>query len=233
MPSALPVAFRMAPQICVAGDMSDDPDPYSLLPRRYIDGTPEAFEKFNRALEQQREKDLEFARANASLVVEGPWGDIPAQEVAYVGIARSGERVRLPAISSSWRYNPRIGSYDTPDGERLWIRVTSQSGPIVLRILLGRELPGALVGRAQGQAPMQARGLVDGKEFYFRSRGDLWQMHIGGADTARGPEWFYQEDYGKWPEAGSISEDQAYDFIEKAFALFRSGSASMKKERWK
>jgi len=47
-----------------------------------------------------------------------------------------------------------------------------------------------------GQCPIQAEGLVDGKPFYFRARGQRWTMSIGGADIILNPEWHYAEPYG-------------------------------------
>ncbi|WP_428425862.1 hypothetical protein [Pararhizobium sp.] len=166
--------------------------------------------------------DIAFAESVGAIVTEGPWENVPAIRVAYVGVTLRGDHVTLEAIPSFWRYQPpRIGSLTIHHGE---------GQLIAWRVYLGREIPGALVGIAGGIAPVQAYGLVDGKEFYFRSRGDSWQMQIGDADVIRTPEWFYQENYGTWPEAGGISEDQAYNFIEKAIEHFRSGLPTMVRE---
>ncbi len=166
--------------------------------------------------------DIAFAESVGAIVTEGPWENVPAIRVAYVGVTLNGDHVKLEAIPSFWRYQPpQTGLLTIHHGEgQLFAR----------RIYLGREIPGALVGIAGGIAPIQAYGLVDGKEFYFRSRGDSWQMHIGDADVIRTPAWFYQEHYGTWPEAGGISEDQAYNFIEKAIEHFRSGLPTMVRE---
>ena len=51
-------------------------------------------------------------------------------------------------------------------------------------------------------------------------------MSIGG--TVATPDWYYEEPFGTWPEAGSISDDQAYDFIAKAADKFRSGVPTAK-----
>ncbi len=167
--------------------------------------------------------DIAFAESVGAIVTEGPWENVPAIRVAYVGVTLSGEQVKLEVVPSFWRYQPtRIGSITVHFGE---------GKLIARRIYLGREIPGAVVGIAGGIAPVQAYGLVDGKEFYFRSRGDSWQMHIGDTDVIRTPEWFYRENYGTWPDAGGISEDEAYNFIELAIAHFRSGYPTMVRER--
>jgi len=202
-------------------------DPRLDLPRRYIDFSTSEGQAVLRdrqaALVDQQRDDLEFARVAGTIFAEGPW-DGHVRDVAYLGI-KSDARVPLRQVARRWRYEPihvRLGSKDT---------YLVPQGPIVVRIELGRDVEGAMIRRPYGHAPVQSDGLVDGQDFYFRSRGDLWQMHIGGDDIVWSPTWFYQEDYGTWPGAGMISTDQAYDFIEKAFALYRSGSASMVKER--
>ena len=73
-----------------------------------------------------------------------------------------------------------------------------------------------------GNCPVQAEGTVDGKKFYFRSRGEAWSMDIGGDDPCAKSEWSYEEDYGEWPEAGWITPEQAREFIAKAVALYRT-----------
>ena len=73
-----------------------------------------------------------------------------------------------------------------------------------------------------GNCPVQAEGTIDGRPFYFRSRGEHWSMSIGGDDVVYDPEWHYEEEYGPWPDAGWISDDQAMAFIEKAAGLYRA-----------
>ena len=73
-----------------------------------------------------------------------------------------------------------------------------------------------------GNCPVQARGTIDGKPFYFRSRGEHWSMSIGGADVVGDPEWYHEEEYGPWPDAGWISDDQARAFIDKASGFYRA-----------
>lgn len=73
-----------------------------------------------------------------------------------------------------------------------------------------------------GNCPVQSKGTVDGKPFYFRARGDSWSMSIGGEDVVAEPEWYYEEDFGSWPEAGWMSEEEARTFIDKAVGVYRS-----------
>jgi len=84
--------------------------------------------------------------------------------------------------------------------------------------------PNVVIMCLGGNCPVQAEGTVDGKPFYFRSRGDTWSMSIGGADVVGAPEWYHEQSYGVWPDAGYITEDQAMKFMEAAIMAFRSGA---------
>lgn len=67
-----------------------------------------------------------------------------------------------------------------------------------------------------GNCPVQAEGMIAGKEFYFRARGQKWSIGIGG-DTVMEPEWYYSEPYGDGPyDAGWMIEEDARGFIERA-----------------
>lgn len=71
-----------------------------------------------------------------------------------------------------------------------------------------------------GNCPVQAEGIVDGQPFYFRARGNAWSMSIGG-DVYCQPDWYMEETYGRWPDAGWMSEEEAMAFIEKSVASYR------------
>ena len=207
---------------------SDEVDPLSVMSRRYADATAEDLAALSKALADQRANDEAFARANDAIVTEGPWDGVPAQLVAYIGIAEDGERVRLSAIAKTWHYAPFMGSY-RPDEASQPLKITriaAAGSVLVKRILLGRPIPGMVVGRAGGSAPVQSHGVIDGKDYYFRSRGEHWSMSIGG-QTHASPDWYHEERCGTWPDAGSISSEQAYDFIAKAAEKFRSGVPTM------
>lgn len=85
-----------------------------------------------------------------------------------------------------------------------------------------REQQSIVIEHLGGNCPVQAEGIIDGKAFYFRSRGAQWSMSIGGADVVGAPEWYHEEPYGEWPDAGWIGTDEARAFIEKAAALYRA-----------
>ncbi len=72
-----------------------------------------------------------------------------------------------------------------------------------------------------GNCPVQAEGLVYGKPFYFRARGQRWSMSIGGADVVGNPEWYHEEPWGKTMfAAGWMTEHEAIAMMTKAFALY-------------
>ena len=95
--------------------------------------------------------------------------------------------------------------------------------------MIGTRRPKLAIGRPYGSCPVQSEGVVDGKDYYFRSRGNSWSLSIGGDDEISAPEWFYEEDFGTWPDAGYITDDQAHEFIGKAVGLYRSGVPTMLK----
>jgi len=207
----------------------DEVDPHSLMPRRYADATPEDFAALARATASQQADDEAFALANNAVVTEGPWEGAPPQMVAYIGIDEFGQRMRLVAVAEAWRYSPFMGTYRPggADGE-LTIRPAQQPDMLVVkRILLGPQIAGMVVGRAQGAAPVQSRGVIDGEDYYFRARGDAWSFSVGGGDLIQSPTWYYEEAYGTWPDAGRMPREEAYQFIEKAAALYRAGTPTM------
>lgn len=207
----------------------DEVDPHSLMPRRYADATPEDFAAVVRATANQRANDEAFALANDAMVTEGPWEGAPSQMVAYIGIDELGQRVRLAAVAEAWRYSPFMGTYRLGGAdENLTIRWVQQPDTLVVkRILLGPQIAGMVVGRAGGAAPVQSSGVIDGKDYYFRARGDAWSFSVGGVDLIQSPTWYYEEAYGVWPDAGRMPAEEAYQFIEKAAALYRAGTPTM------
>lgn len=80
-----------------------------------------------------------------------------------------------------------------------------------------------------GNCPVQAEGAIDGKEFYFRARGQRWSMSIGGDDVVLSPKWYYEEDWGDGPyDAGWMPEDIAREKIAisaKMYAVQTKGTA--------
>lgn len=79
-----------------------------------------------------------------------------------------------------------------------------------------------------GLCPFQAEGLIDGHPFYFRSRGDAWSFTVLKEKTAwldyvawaERDSFYYEEDYGVWPDAGYITKAEAISFMNKGAKLF-------------
>lgn len=197
------------------------------LGERYLD-YPSAFRAVESRLAAEREADLAFFRSQGCVfVIEGPWGKIPPVKVAYVGLRPNGEYVKLDQICSLWRFSPPL--VETASGASIWFRSTTDE-LIVQRVFIGRELPGILTTVPTGQAPVQAHGFIDGKEFYFRARGSRWALNIGGSNVVGEPDWRYFEEYGTGFDAGFITQDEAYAFIEAAAGKYRRGLPTMMKE---
>lgn len=75
-----------------------------------------------------------------------------------------------------------------------------------------------------GHCPVQAEGIIGDRKFYFRSRGEWWTLYIDKENPLKDEsevEFYYQEQYGKWPDAGYITEEEALTFIEKGIELWR------------
>ncbi|MGO7754086.1 hypothetical protein ACC708_27755 [Rhizobium ruizarguesonis] len=120
---------------------------------------------------QRTADDLAWANANATPVNEGPWDDIPGVQIFYIGINTAGERIKLPQISSFWRYKPssiQLADPDDRDAPHQTYYVTGRPGSIdIVRIELGPSMPGILIERPKGSQPVQSTGLIDGKDFTF------------------------------------------------------------------
>lgn len=74
-----------------------------------------------------------------------------------------------------------------------------------------------------GHCPVQAEGTIDGVPFYFRARGQSWQLEVG-YDSQTQPLWEYYEPWGQGPHAaGWMDRTEAERLIRKAAALWRAG----------
>ena len=71
-----------------------------------------------------------------------------------------------------------------------------------------------------GNCPVQSEGTVAGCPYYFHARGNRWSFEVR-TESSENPVWQHRENYGTWPEAGWITEDEARAFIVKAAALYR------------
>lgn len=176
-----------------------------------------------KALSRQKTEDREWATANAAPVTEGPWAGIDAEQVFYIGVNQAGERIKLQQIPNLWRYRPNPIQIPVAKEPPAAYSV-DPTGPIVVRIELGRTMPGILLERPQGNQPVQTTGQIDGKDFYFRERDGFWSLSIGGANVIGQPDWYYEE--GQYT-LDVPSNDAAYNFIARAADIFRSGRPTM------
>ena len=79
-----------------------------------------------------------------------------------------------------------------------------------------------------GNCPVQAQGTIDGKRFYFRSRGEHWSVEISPGASGLymtwpddDPAWVYEEEWGGGEfAAGWMPEDAAVSMIGKAAKLY-------------
>jgi hypothetical protein len=197
------------------------------LPTTYLDYA-DAF-KFET---QRTADDLAWANANLTPVNEGPWDGVPGAQVYYIGINTAGERIKLPQISSFWRYKPssvELAPSDDhdPDAPHQTYYIFGR-GPGVVRIELGPSMPGILIERPKGSHPVQSTGLIDGKDFYFRESDGFWSLSVGGTDVVDQPDWYYEEEHDAPDE---LSEEAIYSLIAKGAALLRSGTPTMAVEQ--
>lgn len=40
-----------------------------------------------------------------------------------------------------------------------------------------------------GTVPVEGKGTLAGVPFYFRARGSVWSLSVGGEDPVRSPDW--------------------------------------------
>jgi hypothetical protein len=91
---------------------------------------------------------------------------------------------------------------------------------------LKSELPkGLVIYRITSGAPVHAEGQVDGFNFFFRARGNLWHFEIAYPDDpsySRGSMWRIEEQYGLESFAASwMPQSEALAFILNCAARFR------------
>ena len=159
-------------------------------------------------------------------VVEGPWGSVASKKVYYFGVDTAGERIKLPEVSNLWRWSP-VDIQVPHSGRPPDSYYVVPSGPdIVVPIQLGPPMPGILIERPTGEQPVQATGLIDGKDFYLRERDGYWSLSIGGADVIAKPEWYHEE--GGYT-LNVPDTDAVYKFIARVAVQCRSGVPTMAK----
>ena len=93
-----------------------------------------------------------------------------------------------------------------------------------------------MVDNISGACPIQAEGYIDNHPFYFRARGDMWQIGLAAPGQTHDDAvmmtivdelppgcWYYDEDYGDGPyDAGWMPVREALGFIEQAAIRFRA-----------
>lgn len=198
----------------------------SDLPTTYLDYA-DAFKSYN----QRTADDLAWASANLTPVNEGPWDGVPDAEVYYIGINAAGERIKLSQISDFWRYKPssvQLDGSDAPSRHQPYYIAAKPGSVAIVRIELGPSKPGVLTERPKGSQPIEATGLIDGKDFYFCGSDGFWSLSVGGTDVVDQPDWYYEEEHAAPDE---LSEEDVYSLIAKGAALLRSGTPTMAVEQ--
>ncbi|MBY5819907.1 hypothetical protein HFN60_30410 [Rhizobium leguminosarum] len=105
--------------------------------------------------------------------------------------------------------------------------ILAQPEPETVSDLIGNDGPNHIANGIQvigifGMVPVQAHGKIDGHFFYFRARGAEWRIEIGGSDDGKQlPIFWHSEEWGTWPDAGYMSQDQAFELIKQGAAMFR------------
>ena len=74
-----------------------------------------------------------------------------------------------------------------------------------------------------GSVPVEGKGKIGGRPFYFRACGAAWSLSIGGTDPARDPEWRHWEEWGTWPDAGYMEVAEAEALIRRTAAGYLRG----------
>lgn len=86
------------------------------------------------------------------------------------------------------------------------------------------ESTGLVIRWLGGSCPVQGEGTVDGREWYFRARGQHWSFEVySSPEESEGnapPLWWTVEEWGTWPDAGYMPEDEARRKIDVAVARF-------------
>lgn len=116
---------------------------------------------------------------------------------------------------------------DDDKRQKLIEAIMAAPEPETVSDLVGNNGPNHIANGIQvigifGMAPVQAHGQIDGHFFYFRARGAEWRIEIGGSDDGKQlPIFWHSEEWGTWPDAGYMSQVQAFDLIKRGAAMFR------------
>ena len=106
----------------------------------------------------------------------------------------------------------------------------AEQSPDILKRLAEQ---GIFVDTMGGNCPVQAEGMIGGKtKFYFRARGDSWQLHITACHKPFfNGEWQIDREYGEFPDAGWMPRIEALQFIEDGVALWRKGANAQQENK--
>ena len=80
-------------------------------------------------------------------------------------------------------------------------------------------LPRFVLTELAGYCPVRAGGFFDDQFFYFRARGDVWRIELGGdAEFTKRPTWWFGEHWPSpdWMAAGWMNDEQAFSCILRA-----------------
>lgn len=88
-------------------------------------------------------------------------------------------------------------------------------------------MDGLAIDCISGQCPVQAWGVIDGREFYFRSRHAHWSLTVYKPATTRSDiaamEWSRREPWGEQEhDASWMPHDEARRMIERAATKYRA-----------
>lgn len=73
-------------------------------------------------------------------------------------------------------------------------------------------------------APIWVLGMIDQDEWIFRTRGDFWEVRIGGADPTLWPKWSYGDVFGETTfSAANMQFFEAEQLIAAAIQRYRGG----------
>lgn len=97
------------------------------------------------------------------------------------------------------------------------------------RAALEVECPGIKIDTWGGWCPVEVEGTIDGLPFHFRARGALWSVSIATTPDGDpldafvgGPGWLLCEQWGKWPDAGYMPDDDVRACIVKSVEKWRA-----------
>lgn len=79
-----------------------------------------------------------------------------------------------------------------------------------------------------GACPVQGEGTVDGREAYYRSRGEGWQFHVAGPsqDVFADDAFVYEERRYFFPDGGWVAPRVSEACIRRGVLAYRQGAGT-------